>query len=222
MSIARTRHGIRPVKSTNKSGRSNRRHFARQNHRKKTSYGYEHEKKPRKLVLSRFTGDGWMPCPSGYTRGQGWGLLHKAWIGYKRALNPRNGESFQDRLRWAVTIQNVQTDLGLQRTSFPTLGLHGDCLFTYSLSKQMELEDLDNELWLTEYIKKRRGHIQEIVDASMLTDQEKEWMEEYGSQITVHPISENTNRYVERVVMPNLFDMRRSIANYPPRKSVSS
>jgi hypothetical protein len=54
-------------------------------------------------------------APSGYTRGQGWGLLYKAWIGYKRALNPRNGESFQDRLRWAVTIQNIQSDLGLQR-----------------------------------------------------------------------------------------------------------
>ena len=65
--------------------------FWGRNHRKKTSDGYEFEKKSRKLVLSRFTGDGWMPCPSGYTRGQGWGLPRKAWIGYKRALNPRNG-----------------------------------------------------------------------------------------------------------------------------------
>jgi len=78
------------------------------------------------LALSRFTGDGWIPCPSGYTRGQGWGLLHKAWIGYRISCNPRNGETFQDRLRWAVTIQNIQTDLGLQRSAFPTLGIEGD------------------------------------------------------------------------------------------------
>lgn len=149
-----------------------------------------------------------MPCPSGFTRGQGWGLLHKAWIGYKRSLNPRNGESFQNRLYWAVTIQNIQTDLGLQRSSFPTLGLHGDNIFTYSLAKQIELEDLDNELWLKEYKKKSRAHIQEIVDASMLTEQEKEWMKEYASQFTTDITHGKENRYVERIIMPNFFDMR--------------
>jgi hypothetical protein len=185
-----------------------------QNRRKKTSDGYEFEKKPRKLVLSRFTGDGWMPCPSGYSRGQGWGLLHKAWIGYKRAINPRNGETFQDRLRWAITIQNIQTDLGLQRTSFPTLGIEGDYIFTYSLSKQMELEDLDNELWLEEYKKKRRAHIQEIVDSSMLSEQEKEWMEEYPPEFTTDMTHDPEDRKVEWIVMPNLFDIRvRTINN---------
>ena len=38
----------------------------------------------------------------------------------------------------------------------------------------MKLEDLDNELWLKEYKKKRREHIQEIVDAYILTEQEKD------------------------------------------------
>ncbi len=90
MPIARARGGIRPDKSTNKHGRSNRRHFARQNHRKKSSDGYEHEKIPRKLILSKFTGDGWMPCPIGLQEVKALGLLHKAWIGYKRALNPEN------------------------------------------------------------------------------------------------------------------------------------
>jgi hypothetical protein len=37
----------------------------------------------------------------------------------------------------------------------------------------MELEDLNNELFLKEWKKKRRAHIQEIVDASMLTEQER-------------------------------------------------
>ena len=208
MSTAKVRSKVRLVKSENKWGRSNRRHFARQNYRKKTSDGYEHEKKPRKLKLSRFTGDGWMPCPSGYTRGQGWGLLHKAWIGYKRSLNPRNGETFQDRLKWALTIQNIQTDLGLQRSAFPTLGIKGDYIFAYSDSKQMELDDLQSELSFEEWKRKRRAHIHEIVDASMLTEQEKEWMQEYAPQvITDISYNDKENRYVERVTMPNL-DMR--------------
>ena len=157
MSTAKARSKVRLVRSENKWGRSNRRHFARQNHRKKTSNGYEYEKKPRKLVLSRSIGDGWMPCRSGYTRGQGWGLLHKAWIGFKRANNPRNGESFQDRLRWAIRIQDVQTDLGLQRTSFPNLGLLGDYIFLYDKEKELELQTEEDELWFKQYKKNKRN-----------------------------------------------------------------
>lgn len=74
----------------------------------------------------------------------------------------------------------------------------------------MELEDLDNELWLKEYKKKRRAHIQEIVDASMLTDQEKEWMKEYSPQFTRDITYDKENRYVERIIMPNFFNMRRN------------
>ena len=157
MSTAKARSKVRLVRSENKWGRSNRRHFARQNHRKKTSNGYEYEKKPRKLVLSRSIGDGWMPCRSGYTRGQGWGLLHKAWIGFKRTNNPRNGESFQDRLRWAIRIQDVQTDLGLQRTSFPNLGLLGDYIFLYDKEKELELQTEEDELWFKQYKKNKRN-----------------------------------------------------------------
>jgi hypothetical protein len=108
-------------------------------------------------------------------------------LGYKISKNLRNGESLQVRLGWAIKIQNIQSDLGLQRTAFPDLCLEGDYVFCYDLSKQMELEDLDNELWLKEYKKKRRAHIQEIVDASMLSEQEKEWMEEYASESPTHP-----------------------------------
>ena len=69
----------------------------------------------------------------------------------------------------------------------------------------MELDDLDSELWLKDYKKKRRAHIQEIVDSSLLTEQEKEWMNEYASESPSHPTDYATNRFVERVVMPNLF-----------------
>lgn len=206
MSIARALYGIKPVKkSTNKYRRSNKRHFSRQNHRKKTSYDYE--KKFRDVVLSQFSADSWIPCPSGYTRGQGWNCLFRAWLGYKISKNPRNGETFQERLRWAVTIQNIQTDLGLQRSSFPDLGLHGDYVFAYNISTQIELEDLDNELNREERKNKRRAYIQEIVRASMLTEQEKEWMKEYASQYTTDITYDNKNRHVERIIMPNFFDI---------------
>jgi hypothetical protein len=97
---------------------------------------------------------------------------------------------------------------GLQRSSFPNLGLLGDSVFTYDLEKELELQTEHDELWLKEYKKKKRAHIQEIVDPSMLTEQEREWMKEYASQFTTDITHGNENRYVERIIMPNLFDMR--------------
>jgi len=79
----------------------------------------------------------------------------------------------------------------------------------------MELDDLNNELWLKEYKKKKRAHIQEIVDASMLTEQEKDWVEEYAPQFTTGKTYDNENKYVERIIMPNLFDIRRNIPKNP-------
>ncbi|MGH9978742.1 MAG: hypothetical protein ACRD8Z_23355 [Nitrososphaeraceae archaeon] len=210
MSSAGTRSKVRIVRSENRWGRSNRRHFARQNRRKKTSNGYEFEKKPRKLVLSRFTGDGWIPCPSGYTRGQGWGLLHKAWIGFKRANNPRNGESLQDKLYWASMIQAIQTDLGIARSSFSNLSLLGDVVFLYNKDKELELQEQHDELWYKEYKKEKREYIRQIVDASMMTENEiEELREEFGPAIQM----DARNRYIERIIMPNLFDTRRNYHN---------
>ncbi|MGH9926580.1 MAG: hypothetical protein ACRD5B_14510 [Nitrososphaeraceae archaeon] len=211
MSTAKAQSKVRLVRSENKWGRSSRRHFARQNPRKKTSDQYE--KKFKNVRLSQFRADSWIPCPSGYNRGQGWNCLFRAWLGYKISKNPKNGESVQDRFRWAIAIQNIQTDLGLQRNSFPELGLRGDSVFTYDLEKELELQTEHDELWFKEYKKKKRAHIQEIVDASMLTEQEKEWMEEYALQTAMHPTSDDTNRYAEHIVMPNLFDMRRNSHN---------
>lgn len=137
MSTAKAQSKVRLVRSENKWGRSNRRHLARQNRRKKTSDQYE--KKFKNVQLSQFSADKWIPCPSGYSRGQGWHCLIRAWLGYKISKNPKYAESFQDRLGWAIKIQNIQTDLGLQRSAFPDLGLEGDYVFAYSISKQMEL-----------------------------------------------------------------------------------
>ena len=211
MSSAKAGSKQRIVKSENKWGRSNRlRHFSRQNRRKKTSDGYEFERKPRKVVLSRFTGDGWMPCRSGFTRGQGWGLLHKAWIGFKRANNPRNGESLQDKLYWASMIQAIQTDLGIARSSFANLSLLGDIVFLYDKDKELELQEQHDELWYTDYKKKKREHIREIVDASMMTEKEiEEIQEEFGPAIQM----DARNKYIEWIILPNLFDMRRKDHN---------
>jgi hypothetical protein len=78
----------------------------------------------------------------------------------------------------------------------------------------MELGDLDNELWLKEYKKKRRAHIQEIVNGSMLTEQEREWIQEYSPlQFTSETTRREENGYVERVVMPNLFEVCRDYHN---------
>jgi hypothetical protein len=110
-------------------------------------------------------------------------------------------------------IQNIQTDLGLKRSSFPQLSLVGDVVFAYDIEKELELQDKHDELWFKEYEKKKREHIQEIVDASMLTEQEIEWVEEYAPQFTTEITREKENGYVERVVMPNLFDIRRNSQN---------
>jgi hypothetical protein len=159
--------------------------------------------KTRKLVLSQFSGDKWIPCPSGYTRGQGWNCLHRAWIGYKRANNPKNGETFQDKLYWAQMIQNIQTDMGLQRSSFPQLGLLGDVVFLYDQAKQWEIEDLHFEQQIEERKKEKRGHVHEIVDASFMTEEEEQWMrEDFGPGIIIERLDHN----VERITMFNLFD----------------
>ncbi len=176
-------------------GQIKRRHFARQNHRKKTSDQYE--KKLKNVQLSQFSADKWIPCPSGYTRSQGWNALSKAWLGYKIANNPRNGETIQDKLFWAQMIQNIQTDLGLKRSSFPQLSLAGDVIFAYDIEKELKLQDQHDELWFKEYKKKKRAQIQEIVDSSMLTDEEIEMMREYGPVLLKDP----EGRYLERVVM---------------------
>ena len=46
----------------------------------------------------------------------------------------------------------------------------------------------------------------EVYYASMLTEQEKGWMEEYAQQFTRDISYNKEDRYVERIIMPNFFD----------------
>jgi hypothetical protein len=75
--------------------------------------------------------------------------------------------------------------------------LAGDYVFAYDLKKELELQTEHDELWFKEYEKKKRAHIREIVDSSMLTDEEIEMIREYGTVLLKDP----EGRYVERVVM---------------------
>jgi hypothetical protein len=88
--------------------------------------------------------------------------------------------------------------------------LLGDSVFAYDIGKQRELDDQYTELWLNEYKKKKRAHIQEIVDASMLTDLEIEWMNEYHPQSVTAPTNDKENNYVELIIISNFFDMRKN------------
>ena len=72
-----------------------------------------------------------------------------------------------------------------------------DYVFVYNQEKELELQDQHDELWFKAYEKKKRAHIREIVDSSMLTDEEIEMMREYGPVLLKDP----EGRYVERVVM---------------------
>ena len=113
----------------------------------------------------------------------------------------------EDKLYWPSMIQAIQTDLGIARSSFPQLSLLGDLVFLYDKDKELELQEQHDELWYTDYNKKKREQIRKFVDASMMTEKEiDEMREEFGPAIQM----DSQNRYIERIIMPNLFDMRRN------------
>ena len=71
----------------------------------------------------------WIPCQMVTQKAKDGTVYSVRGLGYKISKNLRNGESLQVRLGWAIKIQNIQSDLGLQRTAFPDLCLDGDsCL----------------------------------------------------------------------------------------------
>lgn len=158
--------------------------FARANKRKKTSENFERYKKNARI--SKLGEE----FPRGETRSTKWTALHRAWIGYKIANNPKNGESIFDRMYYAQLIQDIQSELGIGRASFPQLGLLGDITFLYDKVKELELQNDHDELKFKEYKKKKKEHIKTIVDSSMMTDDEKNWM--YDGVIP---------KYAERLIM---------------------
>jgi hypothetical protein len=57
---------------------------------------------------------------SGYTVGQGWGCLNKAWNGFMRA---KRLENYADMKLYASIIQRVEKELEIEVNDFPELGL---------------------------------------------------------------------------------------------------
>ena len=57
---------------------------------------------------------------SGYTVGQGWGCLDKAWVGFMRA---KRLENHKDMTLYASIIQRVEKELRIEISQFPELGL---------------------------------------------------------------------------------------------------
>lgn len=55
-----------------------------------------------------------------YFESETWGALHKAWKGYKIA---KNKYEVNNLFHYAEIIQKLQSELGLQVSSFPSLGL---------------------------------------------------------------------------------------------------
>ena len=63
--------------------------------------------------------------PSGYTIGQTWGPLHKAWLGYCIALSKNEDEN---ALLYASIVQKLQRELDLQVREFPEVDMFGSAI----------------------------------------------------------------------------------------------
>ena len=57
---------------------------------------------------------------SGFTLGESWGCLEKAWVGYRAAKRLENDE---DMKLYASIIQRLEKELKIEVNDFPELGL---------------------------------------------------------------------------------------------------
>jgi hypothetical protein len=63
--------------------------------------------------------------PSGYTIGQTWGALHKAWLGYCIALSKNEDEN---ALLYASIVQKLQRELGIPVREFAEVDMFGPAI----------------------------------------------------------------------------------------------
>ena len=56
--------------------------------------------------------------PSGYYENQVWGALHKAWVGYNKAISKWE---FDNQIKYAKIIRKLQRNLGLELSDFKIL-----------------------------------------------------------------------------------------------------
>lgn len=67
-------------------------------------------------------------CPSGYTVRQCFNKLRWMWLGYKQA---KTKGKLDEMKKYALEIQAVQKDMGIETTSFPFLGIFGEKFVLY-------------------------------------------------------------------------------------------
>ena len=79
--------------------------------------------------------------PSGYTIGQTWGALHKAWLGYCIALHKNEDEK---TLLYASIIQKLQRELGIEVREFAEVDMFGSAI-DKDESKLAVIDPLTNE-----------------------------------------------------------------------------
>ena len=63
--------------------------------------------------------------PSGYTVGQTWGALHKAWLGYCISLSKNEDEN---ALLYASIVQKLQRELGKQERVIAEVDMFGSAI----------------------------------------------------------------------------------------------
>jgi hypothetical protein len=56
--------------------------------------------------------------PSGYYENQVWGALHKAWVGYNKAISKWE---FDNQIKYAKIVRKLQRNLGLELSDFKIL-----------------------------------------------------------------------------------------------------
>ena len=79
--------------------------------------------------------------PSGYTVGQTWGALHKAWLGYCIALSKNEDEN---ALLYASIVQKLQRELGIPVREFAEVDMFGSAI-DKDESKLAVIDPLTNE-----------------------------------------------------------------------------
>jgi hypothetical protein len=77
---------------------------------------------------------------SGFTVGETWGCLDKAWVGFRTA---KRLENYSDMKLYASIIQKLEKELKIEVNDFPELGLCA-CDLEEDATEEEEEEDKDN------------------------------------------------------------------------------
>lgn len=96
-------------------------------------------------------------CESGYTKGQGWGGLHRSWLGF--ILNTKKTGDLEKIEYYALGVQKIEKDMGLDINQFPEL----------QLAALEYMQDDSNYDVLEERAKKLRKPVDELSSQDILS-----------------------------------------------------